>query len=115
MKTMVSLTDKLAAANTALEKEDCNVADVGKMLAEAGKMHKDLNVEVMEMIEVKEEYELLELTLSEFMELEASGMLESEEMAASAIAEHQESLLNITEKYTSTITIDVSEKATLKA
>lgn len=110
---MVSVTDKLSEANAALQKDDCKINEIGKLLAEAGKIHKEIDTEVIEMIEVTEEYEVLDSTLTEFIELEEAGKLETEELAAASITAQEESLLKMTEKYKSSIEIDVSAMETV--
>lgn len=95
---MVSITDKLAAANKELKSGAGSVKDVSKILAEAGKMSATLDMEVMETIEVTEEFEFMNTTLEEFVEFDASGMLETEEGAMNCVADH-ESLANVAEKY----------------
>lgn len=95
---MVSITDKLAAANKELKSDDCSVKDVSKILAEAGKMSSTLDAEFMETIEVIEEFEFMNTTLEEFVEMDAGGLLLSEEAAMNAIVNH-DALAAECEKY----------------
>lgn len=96
---MVSITDKLAEANKELKKAgDCSVKDVSKLLAEAGKMSATLDEEIMETIEITEEFEFMNTTLEEFVEFEAGGMLDTEDAAMDAILNH-ESMAEVAEKY----------------
>lgn len=98
MKVMVSITDKLAEANKELKSEESSVKNVSKLLAEAGKLCSTLDTEVMEIIEITEEYEFMNTTLEEFVEFEVGGLLETEESAMEAIVAHQD-LTELAEKY----------------
>jgi len=68
------------------------------MLADAGKTSKTVDKEVVETIEVKEEYEFVDTTLAEFVELEAKGLLETEESAAGSIVE-RDALVKLCDKH----------------
>lgn len=85
---MVSLTDKLASASAKLEKPDCKLVDVSELLAAAGAEAKLVDKEVVEFIEITEEFECIETILTEFIEIEADGFLVSEEKAVEGILAH---------------------------
>ena len=84
----MSLTDKLASANTKLHKSDCKLQDVAKLMAAAGAEVKLLDEEVVEFIEVTEELECIESILTEFIEIEADGCLVTEEKTVEGILKH---------------------------
>lgn len=86
---MASVNTKLANANEKLKAEDCSVKEVSKILSEAGKETQTIDKEIIETIEVVEEFSFLEKTLMEFVELDTQGLLETELEAAEALIQHQ--------------------------
>lgn len=105
MNVMVSVTDKLAAANQELSKEECSLVAIGKLLAEAGKLTKEIKVEAIETIGVAAEFEFLSCVLAEFTGFEAIGAFASEEAAAACIVE-QTSIIDLCDKFELSIGVD---------
>lgn len=86
---MYSMTDKLVSANTMLEAGgEIKISEVGKLLAAAGAEVALLNPEVLEFVEVVEEFECIETILTEFVEFEVEGMFATEEKAVEAVLSH---------------------------
>lgn len=68
-------------------------------MAEAGKLAKTLDVEIMETIDVVEEYECITETLEVFVEFETEGVFECAEEKIAETITASESLMACTEKF----------------
>lgn len=89
MAAMSAVNDNLAMVNEKMKKDDADVKEVASLLAAAGKSSKAVDIEVMEHIECKAEFEFINETLTEFSVMEEAGMLSTEESASICIAEHK--------------------------
>lgn len=97
---LVEVTTKLSDVHKMLESEvDCSVAEVGKMMAEAGRMIEKCEVSVMETIEIKEEYELMSKVLYEFIELDECSAFENETIAMEKIMESSTKIFEVVTEY----------------
>lgn len=103
---MVEINNKLAVAYEAMKSESCSIKEVSTVLAEAGKLAADLDIELMASLGVAKECKFLSEALECFVKFEAKGVFGgSEAMIADAICECK-SLIEITEKFQQTLSVD---------